>query len=137
MRKFVFKAEAIDDIGDSYEFYESRKENLGEEFLNELESTLKFIREKPSSFPKILNDQRKVSLKRFPFIIVFEIEKKDIVIYAVYHGSRDPLKKFQKEIIVSSVLHQHKQLPLFVLNSKLSSLSSPRNKTVAVIFSNE
>ena len=97
MRKFVFKDEAIHDIGDSYEFYESRKENLGEEFLNELETTLKFIRERPTSFPKILSDQRKVSLKRFPFTIIFEIENNNIVIYAVYHGSRDPVKKFRKK----------------------------------------
>ena len=59
MRKFIFKDEAVQDIGDSYEFYESRKENLGEEFLNELETTLKFIRERPTSFPKILSDNEK------------------------------------------------------------------------------
>jgi len=39
---------------------------------------------------------RKVVVKKFPYIIVFEIENNDVVVYAVFHTKQNPVKLKRK-----------------------------------------
>lgn len=97
IHEIIFKEEALQDVGDSYEFYETRKERLGEQFLSELESILSSIQKHPTSFPKVIRNLRKVSMNRFPFAVIYEFEHNSIVVYAVYHGKKNPKGKFRRK----------------------------------------
>ena len=91
--KIEFKQEAKAEIVDSFFFYEGKRIGLGKQFINELEQILQLISLSPGLFPKHRRGLKKAIIRRFPFIIIFEIEKAVITIYAVFHTSRNLAKR--------------------------------------------
>lgn len=82
------KAEA--DIQAIYDWYESKRPLLGEEFLTSLRQKLEEIRENPELFPILYKNVRRALLRRFPYLVFFVIAPRYIAILAVLHASRDP-----------------------------------------------
>ncbi|HVU55599.1 MAG TPA: type II toxin-antitoxin system RelE/ParE family toxin [Puia sp.] len=93
----VLKPEVESDIEHAFNWYEDQKEGLGEEFLSELTIYYKKLENTPTAFGKIKKNYRQVALKRFPYVIVFEIIKTEVVIYAVFHTSRNPKNKLKRK----------------------------------------
>jgi plasmid stabilization system protein ParE len=89
--KVILKPGAAEDTETAYDWYEKTREGLGDDFLNELEFYYKKLESNPYAFGRASEDLRKVVLKRFPYVIVFEIENKAVVVYAVLHKHRDTL----------------------------------------------
>lgn len=96
MYRLIFKPRAISMAKDAAEWYEERKPGLGELFFHELESCFDKLEVWPIAFTQIKKDYRHIVLKTFPYIVVFKIIKQEVVIYAVFHTSRDPRKKLKK-----------------------------------------
>jgi len=96
MYQLIFKPHAISMVKEAYEWYEEQQIGLGELFLHELEGCYDKLETWPVSFTKIKKNYRQIIVRTFPYVIVYEILKKDIVIYAVFHTSRSPRKKFKK-----------------------------------------
>lgn len=95
IKRIDFSFRANIDIIISYEFYASIRLNLGEEFLNELSDCFKKIQSNSESFIMIENKFRQIVVKKFPFIILYEICSDKIVILKVFHTSQNPKKKFK------------------------------------------
>ncbi len=95
-RTLVVKEEAARETIESYLWYETRAEGLGESFLEELDSCYFRILQNPEAFQKQYKSFRHAYLRRFPFVVVFEIEKDEIVVYSVFHTSRNPRAKYPK-----------------------------------------
>ncbi len=75
-------------------WYEEQRSGLGSDFLDEYEAAMTAIEYDAVRFPvleSLLLDRpiRRSRLKRFPFAIVFEILRSEVVVYAVVHLSRD------------------------------------------------
>lgn len=87
------KAEARLEIIDAFHYYEDKQTGLGDSFLNHLEIYLERITKNPEHFPQKRNPYREAYLKRFPFLIIYEIEGLKVIIYAVFNTSRNPNKK--------------------------------------------
>ena len=90
--QLILSAEARQDTIDSYNYYESQRKGLGEEFLNALELSYSILAEHPHLFgytdaAKILRD---LKVKRFPFVIIYEISDNEIFVYSIHHTSRFP-----------------------------------------------
>lgn len=85
----VVKEEAIQDMADAFEWYETKRAGLGSEFLEEIERLCNRIEQAPEQY-QLHRNQRVAVMHRFPFRVVYEIEKETIVVYAVYHDKRDP-----------------------------------------------
>jgi plasmid stabilization system protein ParE len=49
----------------------------------------------PEYFGKIRKNVRQAALKRFPYVIVYEIIKAEVVVFAVFHTRRNPKLKFK------------------------------------------
>ncbi len=81
---------------EAYKWYEKRQAGLGGYFLQDLENGYDRLEAWPESYAKIKNNFRQLVLRTFPYVIVFEIIKQDIVVYAVFHTSQNPGKKFKK-----------------------------------------
>jgi hypothetical protein len=82
------------EISESIEFYESRKKGLGKQFLSYLKSYLNVLKLNPKLFEiKKKPYYRELSLVKFPFVIIYEIVKDDIIIHSVFHTSRNPQNK--------------------------------------------
>lgn len=80
---------------DAYRWYEKRKEGLGEEFLSELDVYYKKLESTPEYCGIIKKNYRQVNLKRFSFVIVYEIIGNAVIVFAVFHTGRNPKNKFK------------------------------------------
>lgn len=96
MYQLIFKPRAVEMQKSAYEWYEQQKTGLGELFLTELDDSYAKLHTAPSSYGNRHAGYRQLVLKRFPFVIVFKIIKTDVVVYAVFHTSRNPKEKFRK-----------------------------------------
>ncbi|MCP2027357.1 plasmid stabilization system protein ParE [Flavobacterium sp. HSC-32F16] len=82
------------EIDESIAFYESRSKGLGKQFLTYLKSYLQVLKTNPELFEiKKQPDYREMTLVKFPFVIIYEIIGTEIVIYSVFHTSRNPERK--------------------------------------------
>ena len=96
MYQLIIKPRAIEMAKDAYEWYEEQQIGLGDLFLKELDRCYDKIEVWPASYAKIKNNFRQIILRTFPYVVVFEVFKNDVVVYAVFHTSRSPKKKFKK-----------------------------------------
>jgi hypothetical protein len=82
---------------DAYNWYEDQYNGLGEMFLSDLESVYKKIELNPDFFSKAGKGFRQAVLKQFPYVVVYEIKRTRVVVYAVFHTSRNPKQKFRRK----------------------------------------
>jgi hypothetical protein len=87
-----FELDARLEIAEAYTWYENEKNGLGDSFLKAIERTIGAIQKSPSAFTQIAN-HRQIPVKKFPFVIVYEVSLNTIFVDAVFHTSRDPKKK--------------------------------------------
>ena len=90
--KVLLKEEAKTDLGSAFQWYETKQEGLGLRFLTELENSIKILEKEPHIFQIRANSLRYCHLNRFPYVLVYEIENQDIVIYAVFHTHQNPVR---------------------------------------------
>ena len=94
MYSLIIKPRAILMTKDAYDWYEEQRPGLGEEFLEELDGLYSKLSSHPGYFGKVKKNFRQAALKRFPFVIVYEIIKSEVVVSAVFHTKRNPRFKF-------------------------------------------
>jgi hypothetical protein len=72
--KIVISRLAESEIEKSIEFYESRRKGLGKQFLDYFKGYLKILKANPELFSiKKTPFYRELPLKKFPFVIIYEI----------------------------------------------------------------
>jgi plasmid stabilization system protein ParE len=91
----IVKQEADQEITEAYRWYENKSEGLGERFLSALEDCFYTIDINPTTYQKIYKDQRQAIVKTFPFVVMYEHNNNDIVVYAVFDTRQDPNKKLR------------------------------------------
>jgi len=80
---------------EAYDWYEKQSNGLGEIFLSELDRCYKKIEAQPTFYSKTRKNFRQLRLKRFPYVVVYEVMKSEVIIFAVFHTSRSPKHKFK------------------------------------------
>ena len=96
MYQLIIKPRAVEMQAAAYNWYEARSSGLGELFLLELDSCYDKLIIQPLFYSKSDHGFRHVVLRKFPFIIAFKIIKSTVVVYAVFHTSRNPENKASK-----------------------------------------
>ena len=76
------------DIREIWEWYETQRSGLGEEFLSKMESKIKLIQDNPNLFQVSFSNVRSASLERFPYKIAYSIKSDLIFVIGVYHNKR-------------------------------------------------
>lgn len=89
--KLVINPFAEIDLKVAHEWYNLQKENLGNEFLSEIGKIIKLIKANPHQFSIKQKNIHKAVLKRFPFTIFYTIQNNLIIVFAVFHNSRNPI----------------------------------------------
>jgi len=88
--KFQFQPEAIEQINESYEYYENNKKGLGDLFLKEVREKAIQISSKPLSNPIISKDIRRTGMRKpFPFFIYYAFRDAIVQILAIWHKKRE------------------------------------------------
>lgn len=88
--KILFSKFAKQELDDAFAYYETEQSGLGFLFKNEIKSSLKRITEHPDAWSIEINEVRKALLHRFPYKILYSIEKDCILILAIAHQHRKP-----------------------------------------------
>ncbi len=96
MYQLIIRPHAVEMAENAYQWYEEQQTGLGDLFMSELDSCYDKIEVWPISYNIIRKDFRQIVLKRFPFVIVYKIVQERVVVYSVFHTSRNPRKKFRK-----------------------------------------
>ena len=96
MYQLTIKPRAIEMAKEAYWWYEEQQAGLGDMFLVELDRCYDKLEAWPDSYARIKKNFRQIILKTFPYVIVFEILKDEVVIYAIFHTSRSTRQKFKK-----------------------------------------
>jgi toxin ParE1/3/4 len=90
MYKIIFHPDIQAELQIAYDWYDGKLSGLGEELLNELDIAFISVVAKPTIWPVFAKGYRRYLLKRFPFGIIYKIDKKNIYVVAVMHLSREP-----------------------------------------------
>ncbi|MBS1508091.1 MAG: type II toxin-antitoxin system RelE/ParE family toxin [Bacteroidetes bacterium] len=83
--------EAEDDILEAYIWYEQQKSGLGEEFLDSLDKARYSILQNPATYRiRYKKKVRAYLVDRFPYLILYVVEKNEVNVISVFNTSRDP-----------------------------------------------
>jgi toxin ParE1/3/4 len=88
--EIVLQSEAVDDIQAVFDWYEAQHSGLGYGFIDEIEDGLERLSRHPQHYSATSQTYRKLRIKRFPYLIVFEIEDLRVIINSVRRISQEP-----------------------------------------------
>jgi len=89
MRVF-YVPEIIDDLADARDWYESRIDGLGEEFVRMAYAGFEELWEFPAKYEEVCGVFRRALMRRFPYSIYYHYSNGTVTVYGVFHSSRDP-----------------------------------------------
>lgn len=87
-RRIILSPDAEADIASAIAWYRCIELSLGSRFKTDTRVTLRRIARFPYQFPLIEGTLRRVRLKRFPYAILFSLEKEGVYVKAVVHERR-------------------------------------------------
>lgn len=85
---FLELAEA--ELTDAFEYYQTIIDDLGYEFVKEIELSLDRIKRFPDSYQEIGKRSRRCLVHKFPYGIIYQIREKEILIVAISNLHREP-----------------------------------------------
>ncbi len=91
--KIKFSNEAETDFENSFEYYSKKSKKLETSFYKEIKISLEIIKNNPIINRKVFKNIRQYIMKKFPFIIYYQIKQFEIQIVAIFHTSRKPKYK--------------------------------------------
>ena len=89
MWRLLYRREVEDDVVDAVTWYEGKRPGLGKAFLSEYMAALQRIRDNPLVFAVAANGLRPCRLKRFSYIVHFDVNGNDVLVVAVMGTGRD------------------------------------------------
>lgn len=80
----------IIDLDEAIEYYNSERDCLGDEFLTEILRALERIATFPQAGHIFSKRTRRSLVKRFPYGIIYQFSKENILVIAIVHLHRKP-----------------------------------------------
>ena len=107
MLRHSFLPDAIIEFNEAFDWYESRSAGLGDAFAEQIRRTIEVICRLPLLSKIFFENIRRRSVRRFPYMIFYQVRNEEIRIVSVFHTSRDP-KVWQTRVKPSSGLKNRK-----------------------------
>jgi plasmid stabilization system protein ParE len=85
MRKIVFDVEIKINLREAYEWYERKKEGLGDSFLEALQKSLDAIAQNPNNYSYTDESKRRIIIRKFPYKIIYQVFENEIYVSAIFH----------------------------------------------------
>lgn len=89
MWQLSYRPEVEDDVVAAVNWYNEKRLGLGDEFLSEFLAAIRRVRDNPLQFAVASNGLRPCRLKRFSYILHFDVFGSDILVVALMAGGRD------------------------------------------------
>ncbi|HVW15104.1 MAG TPA: type II toxin-antitoxin system RelE/ParE family toxin [Mucilaginibacter sp.] len=95
---FSISATAEKEIRKSFDWYEEKSDGLGIRFVAAIDHAIDSISKNPEAYHNRKGNSREFVVKKFPYIIVYRILKKENLIYIlhIFHTSRNPKYKYKR-----------------------------------------
>ncbi len=93
--QLVIVERVYQQLNESAIWYEKQQNGLGANFLDEFQSAIKIVHSNPFVYEKKFKQFRQAILKRFPFLIIFEIIKNEIVVHQFINVKRNLVKRYK------------------------------------------
>jgi plasmid stabilization system protein ParE len=90
--KLIIRPAAELELSGAFDWYEERLSGLGAEFLLSVDAVFNSIARNPQQYPIIHRTIRRALTRRFPYEVFYIIEDTKIVIVAVFHAKRNPMR---------------------------------------------
>ena len=88
--KVRFLTLAQKELDDAVSWYNGQVPGLGLEFLDEVDRAVRRTVSFPMSCPEIESEMRRCLLARFPYGLIYGVDRSTIVVVAVAHLHRNP-----------------------------------------------
>ena len=88
--ELIVRPEAEEDLSEAFKWYENSRNGLGYDFLLQVDAGFNFITRNPYAHEDGYAGTKKHLIKRFPYKIIYIIEKDTIIILGVLHSRRNP-----------------------------------------------
>ena len=82
--------EARADLHDARDWYEAKRPGWGDLFVRSVEACFERIQRAPETYQQVHHEVRRATFRRFPHGILYWVEDDQIVVFAVWHGRRNP-----------------------------------------------
>ena len=91
--RILVEAEA--ELLEAMRYYEQQRSGLGFDLHDRVQETLRTIDETPYRFPvyegqQVRREYRRALVKRFPYIIVYQVRDTEVLVVAIAQTSREP-----------------------------------------------
>ena len=90
--QLLYVPEIVNDLANARDWYESRSDGLGSEFIRMAYVGFGELFEFPEKYEEVHGTLRRALMRRFPYSIYYHYSTEAITVYGVFHTSRDPLK---------------------------------------------
>lgn len=90
MKTLVLRSEAKADALEAFEWYESHREGLGEEFRDAVGVTLSRLLARPESYAPGYRGLRRAVVRRFPYGVYFRVTGDVVLVIGIIHLKRHP-----------------------------------------------
>lgn len=90
------KEEARMDILHASAWYADKGSGLNVKFISKIELLITSIIRNPKTYKKVYKTFRQASLRKFPYVLLFEHTGENVIVYSVFHTSQHPAKKIKR-----------------------------------------
>ena len=89
-----FHPSVVSDLSEAIAWYDERSVGLGDRFRAAVDARFDDILETPELFPRAFDDLdfRFVRVLRFPYLVLYRIQKDAVFVLGVFHSASDPAK---------------------------------------------
>jgi len=94
--ELIVAPEAEQDIAEAYGWYDGQRVGLGEDFLSCVDACIQSILRNPELRRVVHENYRRGLVRRFPYAVFYEYSDGVVIVYCVFHTSRDPEKWRQR-----------------------------------------
>jgi plasmid stabilization system protein ParE len=88
--RVVVRPEAEADMAEGFDWYEDRRDGLGQEFLAEVKAVFKMIEDNPLRHAVMYRNVRRALVRKFPYKVFYYLEADRAEVIGVVHAKRHP-----------------------------------------------
>ncbi len=86
----IFRPEALKELLEAQAWYEARSVGLGFEFARAVDAAVARALRTPLAFPHIEAEFRYVTMRKFPYSIIYHASEFELVVVSCFHHRRRP-----------------------------------------------
>lgn len=95
--EIIIRPTARNNVDDTIQWYEEQQTGLGIKFYRQFLDGIEKIKTNPTYFTFIYEEFRRINLKSFPYNIIYKVIDDVVVVFTIYHHSRDPVEMLKRK----------------------------------------